>query len=252
MHVLLATPTAGGIVKAIYAHTLFRAATAIRSSGARVEFVTVDGSDVAAARNFFANLLLRQPDMTHLLMIDSDMSFDGDVILRLLGSDKPVVGTAYAKPHMDLRAFARLARNSELAPADLAALVLEYNIQLKSGILQVVDGMCRVERLALGCAAIRRDALEDLIAAKVVQLRPDRVLQGLGLEGPFYDFFTQITCENGDRLCEGYSFCKRWRSVPENEIWALVDVPIGHVGNMVYGADASLLNRLRLLKVGKS
>ncbi len=252
MHVLLATPTAGGIVKAIYAHTLFRAATAIRSSGARVEFVTVDGSDVAAARNFFANLLLRQPDMTHLLMIDSDMSFDGDVVLRLLGSDKSVVGTAYAKPHMDLRAFAQLARNSGLSPADLAALVLEYNIQLKSGILQVVDGMCRVERLALGCAAIRRDALEDLIAAKVVQLRPDRVLQGLGLEGPFYDFFTQITCGNGDRLCEGYSFCKRWRSVPENEIWALVDVPIGHVGNMVYGADASLLNRLRLLKVGKS
>src|SRR3712207_2225286 len=156
MHVLLATPTTGGILKASYAHTLFRASMAVRDSGGRVEFVTVDSSDVATARNFFANLLLRRPDITHLLMIDSNMSVSGDVILRLLRSDKPVFGTVYAKPHMDLEAFAQSARNSELAPADLAALVLEYNVQLKPGVLQVVDGMCRVERLALGCAAIRR------------------------------------------------------------------------------------------------
>ena len=92
--------------------------------------------------------------------------------------------------------------------------------------------MCRVERLALGCTAIRRDAFEALVAAKVVQLRPDRVLEGLGLEGPFYDFFGQIPRESGDRLSEAYSFCERWRSLPGNEIRALVDAPVGHVGDM--------------------
>jgi hypothetical protein len=247
MHVLIATPTASGIVKAIYAHTLFRATTAVRSSGGRAEFVTVDGSDVAAARNFFANLFLRRPDMTHLLMIDSDMSFGGDVVLRLLRSNKPVVGAVYAKPHMDLRSFAQSARSSELGPADLSALVLAYDVQLQPGVTEVVDGMCRVERLALGCAAIRRDAFEALVAAKVVQLRPDRVLEGLGLEGPFYDFFGQISRESGDRLSEAYSFCERWRSLPGNKIWALVDAPVGHVGDMVYGADSPFLNRLLLL-----
>ena len=252
MHVLLATPTVGGIVKTSYANTLFRAAVAITSNGGRAEFVAVDGSDVAAARNFFANLLLRRPDITHLLMIDSDMSFDGDAILRLLHSNKPVIGAVYARRHMDLQAFGRAARNSEFAPADLAALVLEYDVQLKAGVLKVVDGMCRVERLALGCAAIRRDVFEDLVAAGVVQLRPDSALQGLGLERPFYDFFGQITCQNGDRLSEHYSFCKRWRSVPESEIWALVDAPVGRIGDIAYGADAPLLNRLRLLKLSKS
>lgn len=247
MHVLFATPTAGGIVKAGYAHTLFKAAIAVRNAGWRADIVTVDGSDIVAARNFFANLLLHRPEFTHLMMIDSDMSFDGNVVCRLLRSDKPVVGAAYAKRRMDLKALTQAARDSELAPADLTAVVLDYNLQLEAGPVQVVDGMCCVQRLALGCTAIRRDAFESLIAAgTVVQLRPDGLLQSLGLDGPSYDFFSQVTQPDGEKLSEDYSFCERWRSVSGNEVWALIDVPIGHVGDMVYGASAPYLTRLRL------
>ena len=149
MHVLFATPTAGGIVKAGYAHTLFKAAIAVRNAGWRADIVTVDGSDVVVARNFFANLLLHRPELTHLMMIDSDMNFDGNVVCRLLGSDKPVVGAAYAKRRMDLRALVQAARKSELAPAELTAMVLDYNLQLELGPVQIIDGMCRVQRLAL-------------------------------------------------------------------------------------------------------
>jgi hypothetical protein len=98
-----------------------------------------------------------------------------------------------------------------------------------------MDGMCRVKQIALGCAAIRRDAFESLITAGMVRQRPDRFLQKSGIEGPFYDFFDEITLDDGDILSEDYSFCKRWLSVPGNEIWAVVDEPIGHVGDMVYG-----------------
>ena len=58
----------------------------------------------------------------------------------------------------------------------------------------------------------------------------------MGLEGPFYEFFSEITLEDGRRLSEDYSFCKRWRSMPGKEIWAIVDEPVGHVGDMVYSA----------------
>ena len=243
MHVLFATPTAGGIVKSCYAITLFKTVVAVRDAGGGAEFVTVDGSDISAARNYFANLLLRLPEFTHLLMIDSDMSVDGDVICRLLHCDKPVVGAAYPKRQIDLRAFAQAARNPELGLLDLTSFALEYTVWLEPGVVQVTEGMCRVERMPLGCAAIRRDAFEGLIAAGVVQLRPDHILQSLGLQGPCYDFFGQITCEDGDRLSEDYSFCERWRRIPGNEIWALVDGLVGHVGDMVYGAP--YLNRLR-------
>jgi hypothetical protein len=245
-HVLIATPTAGGVVKALYATTLLKIVVCVKEAGWGVDFLTVDSSYISRARNYFANVLLRQPRFTHLVMIDSDMSFECNIICRLLRCSKPVVAAAYSQRRMDMDAFARAARNPQLAPADLKASALEYNIQpeLESETRQVkvIDGMCRVNQVALGCAAIRRDALESLIAAGQVRSRPDGFLQKSGLEGPFYDFFGEITLEDGDSISEDYSFCKRWRSLPGNEIWAIVDEPIGHVGDMVYSAP--YLNRL--------
>jgi hypothetical protein len=245
-HVLIATPTAGGVVKALYATTLVKIVIAIKDGGWSVDFVTVDSSYISRARNYFAHVLLGQPHFTHLLMIDSDMSIEGHTISRLLRCDKPVVAVAYSQRRMDMAAFAQAARNPQLALADLAALALEYNLQpeLEPGSrkVKVIDGMCRVNHVALGCAAIRRDAFETLIAAGIVRCRPDRFLQRSGFEGPFYDFFGEITLEDGDSLSEDYSFCKRWRSAPGNEIWAVVDEPIGHVGDMIYSAP--YVNRL--------
>jgi hypothetical protein len=239
-HVLIATPTAGGVVKALYATTLLKTVIAIKDAGWGIDFVTLDSSYISRARNYFAHLLLQNPHFTHLVMIDSDMSFEGHVICRLIRCDKPVVAAAYSQRCINMMAFAQAARNPELALADLAALALEYNLQpeLVAGARQVrvIDGMCRVNYVALGCAVIRRDAFESLIATGTARLRPDRFLQKSGLGGPFYDFFGEITFEDGDILSEDYSFCKRWRSAPGNEIWAVVDEPIGHVGDMVYSA----------------
>ena len=240
IHVLIATPTAGGVVKAFYATTLLKTVIAVKDAGWGVDFVTVDSSYISRARNYFVHLLLRQPHFTHLVMIDSDMSFEGHVICRLLRCDKPVVAAAYSQRSMNMVAFAQAAHDSELALVELTALALEYNLQpeLEAGArqLKLIDGMCLVNHIALGCAVIRRDAFESLIAAGMVRLRPDRFLEKSGLGGPFYDFFTEITLEDGDSLSEDYSFCKRWRNIPGNEIWAVVDEPIGHVGDMVYGA----------------
>lgn len=240
MHVLIATPTAGGVVKALYATTLVKTVIALKDVGWSVDFVTVDSSYISRARNYFAHILLNKPHFTHLVMIDSDMSFESEVIHRLLRCNKAVVAAAYSQRQMDMMTFAQAARNSKLELADLTALALQYNLQpeLEAGAcqLRVIDGMCRVNYVALGCAVIRRDAFESLIAAETVRLRPDRFLQRSGLAGPFYDFFGEITLEDCDRLSEDYSFCKRWRSISGNEIWAVVDEPIGHVGDMVYSA----------------
>jgi hypothetical protein len=245
-HVLIATPTAGGIVKASYATTLVKTILAMKEAGWGVDFVTLDSAYISRARNYFANLLLHRPHFTHLVMIDSDMSFEGRVIARLLRCDKPVIAAAYSQRRMNMVAFAEAARNTELALPELTALALEYNLRPEleegGGRLRVIDGMCRVHHVALGCAVIRRDAFESLIATGIARLRPDRFLQRSGLEGPFYDFFGEIMLEDGDIVSEDYSFCQRWRSTLGNEIWAVVDEPIGHVGDMVYSAP--YLNRL--------
>jgi hypothetical protein len=108
--------------------------------------------------------------------------------------------------------------------------------------VKVIDGMCRVNLLSLGCSVIQRKAFEALITTGMAQLLPDGSSERMGSKGPFYDFFSEMTLEDGTRRSEDYSFCKRWRSLAEYEIWAAVDEPIGHVGDMIYGA--LYLNRL--------
>jgi hypothetical protein len=53
-HVLIATPTAGGVVKALYATTLLKTVIAVKDAGWGVDFVTVDSSYISRARNYFA------------------------------------------------------------------------------------------------------------------------------------------------------------------------------------------------------
>jgi hypothetical protein len=246
-HLLIATPTAGGVVKALYATTLIKVVKAIKEAGWELDFVTVDGSYISRARNYFAHVLLSQANFSHLVMIDSDMAVEGHVISRLIAADKPVVAAAYSQRRMDMGSFALASRKPELALSELTALALEYNLQpeLEKGTrkVKVVDGMCRVNYVALGCSVIRRDAFECLIRAGAVRPRPDRFLERSGFQGPFLDFFGELTLDDGDILSEDYSFCKRWRSVAGNQIWALIDESIGHVGEMVYGAP--YVNRLR-------
>jgi hypothetical protein len=240
MHVLIATPTAGGIVKALEATTLVKTVIALKDAGWDADFMTLDGSYVSIARNYFANTLLAQSQFTHLVMIDSDMFFDGDVICRLIRCGKPVVAAAYPQRRMDLEAYAQAARNPDLTADDRFALAMKYTLQPEpepeTHQVKVVNGMCRVHRISLGCSVIQRTAFEGLIATGMARLLPEGSWETIDFKGPFYDFFSEMTLEDGTRLSEDYSFCKRWRSLAGNEIWAVVDEPIGHVGDMVYGA----------------
>jgi hypothetical protein len=246
-HVLIATPTAGGVVKSRFAATLVQVVLAVKDAGWDTTFLTVDSSYVSVARNYFANTLLSNAQFTHLVMIDSDMFFEGHIVCRLIRSGKPVVAAAYPGRHMNFQAFAVASRRPELSEANRFALALDYTLEPASepGTRQVrvTDGMCRVKRIALGCSVIQRGAFESLIVAGMARLLPDDTAERLGLKGPFYDFFGEMTREDGALIGEDFSFCKRWHSMPRNEIWAVVDESIGHVGDMIYGAP--YLNRLR-------
>ncbi|UFN50924.1 hypothetical protein LPC08_10075 [Roseomonas sp. OT10] len=241
--ILIATPTAGGTVRAAYAFTLVHVVTALKNAGHRVQYVGLDGSSPAVARNHFANLFLRQPGFSHLLMIDSDMAFDGALVLRMLGMGKPFVAASYPKRALDLDAFAAAARSDPRPAAMLAGLVAEQTLQLDPGETSVTDGVCRARWVGCGCMLLHREVLERLVASGLAPVRPDRRLAALGLEGPVHDFFGELSLPDGDRLSEDYSFCERWNGLPGAEIWAILDAPIAHVGEMAY--RGSLMARLR-------
>src|SRR5262245_12200380 len=50
---------------------------------------------VQYARNYCAALFLRDPKLTHIMWIDSDLGFDPRAIVKLVDRDKDMVGGVY-------------------------------------------------------------------------------------------------------------------------------------------------------------
>ena len=107
MNVLIGTPTAAGIVKVQYTHTVANTVLDLARNGIGVDYLTFDGPDNALGRDYIASFMMEK-DHTHLLFIDSDIWFDGGLCRRLIGLDKPVIGGVYVKRKLDMH---RLARN---------------------------------------------------------------------------------------------------------------------------------------------
>jgi hypothetical protein len=241
-NVLIGTPTAAGIVKVHYAHTIANTIRDLARNGIGVDYLTFDGPDNAIGRDYIASHMLEKGH-SHLLFVDSDMWFDGALCRRMIALDKPLIGCIYAKRRLDFRIVEQnLARASHRID-DALALSLEYNVVLPEGRLRVEDGLCRVHAFGMGAVLIQRHVFETMIEKGVSTL--ERAGAALGVAGPHYNFFAHVAGPDGAMLGEDYSFCQKWRQECGGDVWALVDADIRHVGDLAYGVP--FLKRLNAL-----
>lgn len=106
--VLIAVPCLD-MVAADFAFALSRL---VLHGGCSATVIDCRGSDIVGARNTAARMALdgdaNGEAFTHLLFLDSDMSFPADTLARLLASGKPVIGATYVRrcaPYNLLGAF---------------------------------------------------------------------------------------------------------------------------------------------------
>lgn len=96
-HILIAVPCFDQVM-ADFAFALGRLLLRRSFSG---EVIDCRGSDIVVARNSAAKRAVGGAtdgtQYTHLLFLDSDMSFPADTLERLLGHGKPIVGASYIR-----------------------------------------------------------------------------------------------------------------------------------------------------------
>src|ERR1043165_4666319 len=93
--VMIATPSAHPALE--YAQSLFTTASELTAKGVRANLMTINGSShLPKARNHLVAHFLAG-DFTDLLFVDDDMGWDPDAVIRLLASDKPVIGAVGRK-----------------------------------------------------------------------------------------------------------------------------------------------------------
>lgn len=236
--VLVGIPSTSQSVKSATALTMANVAKSLVASGRSVDFHNIDSAEIVTARDMFANMVLHSDRWDSLLFIDSDMSFDARLVMRMIALDEQLMGVAYTRRELDLERFA-LARqetgNSAVAMARASSFTVIPRWRESDQPLEVRDGFASLAGVGMGCALISRDVFTAMIDAKVVKPRTDL---SAGPNRICWSFFDNIE-HDGVRLGEDYSFCHRWSESMGNKVWVCVDEAPYHIGGFEYSARYS-------------
>lgn len=189
-----------------------------------------NGIDIS--RNHMAAEFIANKQFTHLLFIDDDMDFEPNLIERLIAAQKPLIGAVCTTRELNLETFFIEAKKSTYrkALAKASTFCVENPIELKS------NGFCTVGAIGMGVTLIAREVFTKISAtSQVDKYNPDSRSPDF-IKAPYYGFFDCLV-ENGVRLSEDYSFCKRWRELCQGEIWGITDGNVGHEGSFIYRAN---------------
>jgi hypothetical protein len=243
--ITIATPTATGLFTAGYVDTLNAIRTGLAARGMASHWLHVTCSDIVLGRNLLALRALADARMTHLLFVDSDMSFGAGVVDRLLGLETGLCGCVYPKRTLDLDVVQK-----HLTPGrtlrDAIALASDFVVRGTSRGPKVSETVLRVAGIGMGASLIRRDVFETMVRRGAVEpILSEQPYRRAGLKGPLHNFFALTANTQGEQLSEDFSFCERWTRDCGGEILAVTDADVAHVGEMRFTAKYRRYEELR-------
>ncbi len=236
--VVIATPCHGGMVSHAYMNSVIRLMTAVGQTIALSILLLGGDSLITRARALLLARFLENPAATHLLFIDSDISFEPDAFLRLYLQDKDFTAAMYPLKEIDWESqVARAAKGENVETAGL-----NYVGKLCSGNeLKVENRFATAEYCGTGFQLVKRHVFEKLAAAHpelAFSSAHDRIMCEEGKRNRYALFDPMIAPETGEYLSEDFAFCRRWRNLG-GEIWLDLDSRLTHTGSMDFCGNAS-------------
>lgn len=226
MKIFVATPMYGGNAKSVYITSLSNLTIGLAGKGhSVVQTNLTNESLITRARNTLTHSFL-ESDCDAMLFIDGDHAFNADDVIKMVESEKDLIGAIYPMKSINWQAVRNAAilgkENLEQYSGFFAVNLLEQSQQFD------LNSPIKVRDVGTGMMFITRKVFEDL-----KPLCKTYKNNSIGSSMPFgaevIEYFTTTINEDGILLSEDYAFCAMWRSLG-NDVWAAPWVQITHAG----------------------
>jgi hypothetical protein len=246
--VYILTPCYGSLCFVNYVKCVMATCDMFRSLGIEysLEFCRND-SLVSRARNNLVAKAMNDPEMTHIIFIDADITWNPSDILKLIVCNKALCGGVYPLKHYY---WERLTANPEKdfikdvlerkKKSDFHAHIsdelmiqhnlLRYNINYNNNVLSIENNLAKVRHLATGFMMIKRSTIEKMSQSFPSTKYTDDVGFLQGKENDFAYALFDCGVEDNHYYSEDWLFCHRWTKMG-GSIWLDVTINLVHTGN---------------------
>lgn len=203
----------------------------------KANYSIIKSSLVTQGRNLCVSGFL-ESDATHLLFIDSDISFNPKTIFKMLDADKDVISIPYPlKAFLWDKGFEDIKKGLITTPEQLSQCFNSYPMRVEDDTdIRVSDGVIEVTHSPTGAMLIKRSVFDKLIKAypnKII--KQNTVINSKLVEKKnMWNFFDTIHDPvEKTYLGEDFGFCKLWKDIG-GKCHAYIKDEITHVGEHSY------------------
>jgi len=196
---------------------------------------------ISRARNASVAFMLAK-EYTHLLFVDTDVSFDAHDVLKLVDQQREVVVGVYPKKYWSHQKMQAMGTSGSF-PEQWRHLATDFSTELsQEKILEAHKGKSPIDTsyAATGFMLIKRSCIEEIIKEKP-EIKYTNDIDGYMDAGDnFYDIFQcKVNPETKKYESEDYGFCKLWTSLG-GSIKVIPDISLGHRGFSTYNGNLKL------------
>lgn len=212
--------------------------------GLKFAVSTITDSLINRARNNLVAKFMANPQFTHLIFLDVDLSFRPEDIVKLLWHDKDIMTGAYPIKEINWEKVVKNV-NDGIESKDLAKKSTRFVVNpVRAGgnTIQTDNGAISVYDAGTGFMCIKREVFEKMMTAyPELKFRDDTgSMKGAELDNT-YAFFNSYVDDDGRFVSEDYGFCRYWQKI-DGKVWVDPGIEIGHLGRMSY--EGSMIDYL--------
>jgi hypothetical protein len=237
MRLLVATPVHSE-VSMHYAESLLTLQGVGHSLDLVIDFLLLKSSLVTQGRNLCVSNFLNKKEYTHMLFIDSDISFDPSSVIKLLRCDKDVISIPYPMKTINWnKVHGRIQDQKDININDLSRSGFMFPIKVEDQQSIIVSkGIMEVTHAPTGFMLIKKEAILKMIEKYPhLKIKQPTIMNGEAKDTDnLWNFFdTWFDQETNKYYGEDFAFCQKFRDIG-GKCYCYVDDFITHVGEYSY------------------